>query len=108
MINQLFDYTSSNENADEYGKRYWGVILNDGRYMYIHADKLIVNESGDLIALRKIASSNEHDGSTQMTFCLAKGQWLSFFAANVLTGYPVCVDNTVSVSETTKKRKVSA
>jgi hypothetical protein len=92
----LFNYDSENQDAVQYGKFYWGVILTDGRYMYFHADKVVV-DGGSLVAMREIARPNEHDGDVQVTLSIAHGHWMSFFAANIVTGEPVCVDNTKAI-----------
>lgn len=92
----IFDYDSSNEEAINYGKRYWGVILPDGRYLYFHADR-VVADAGSLVALREVASSTESDGEIETTLALSHGQWSAFFAANVVTGEPICIDRTSKV-----------
>ncbi len=92
----IFDYDSNNEDASVHGKRYWGVILPDGRYMYFHADRVIA-DAGSLVALREVQSENESDGEIQTTLALAHGQWSAYFAANVVTGEPICVDRTSKV-----------
>lgn len=92
----IFDYDSQNEDAINYGKRYWGVILPDGRYIYLHAD-LIATDGGCLVAMREIVRPGASDGFTETTLALSPGQWSAFFAANALTGEPVCVDRTSKV-----------
>lgn len=99
MTKPLFNYDYESEDSSKYGKFYWGIILQDGRHIYINADRMNVSDSGDLIALREIARPNEHDGEIQMTFSLARGQWLSFFAASVISGMPVCLDNSAKTED---------
>lgn len=94
MIN-LFNYESENENAERYGRYYWGIVLADGRYIYLHADSMEVSDAGDILALRKMDDDEDEDSlGTQITLSVAKGQWLTFFAANLMNGNPVSIDNT--------------
>ena len=97
----IFDFEIENSNAVNYGKFYWGVVLNDGRYMFFHADRVVIDDS-NLVAVRDIATPNEHDGQSQVTLCLAPGQWLTYFAASAMTGEPVCVDNLLPKEKTSK------
>lgn len=93
---RLFNYTSSNENAEKYGKFYWGVILSDGRFLSFYANKVDVKD-GALIATREVLGPNENDGLPQNPLIIASGQWSSCFAASVITGDPICVDRTEGV-----------
>ena len=47
-----FNWDFSNPNAINYGDYYWGILLNDGRYVYLNADKAVVSDTGDLIMMR--------------------------------------------------------
>ena len=90
---RLFNYKSSNENAEKYGKFYWGVILSDGRFLSFYANKVDVKD-GALIATREVLGPNEDDGLPQNALIIAAGQWSSCYAASVITGDPICVDRT--------------
>jgi hypothetical protein len=90
---RLFNYKSSNENAEKYGKFYWGVILSDGRFLSFYANKVDVKD-GALIATREVLGPNENDGLPQNPLIIASGQWSACYAASVITGDPVCIDRT--------------
>jgi hypothetical protein len=92
---KLFNYDSTNENAVHYGNYYWGVELPDGRFISLHAKNINVVD-GALIASRVL-----EDGSSQSLLSIAAGHWVTYYAANILTGAPVCVDKTEKVEETT-------
>jgi hypothetical protein len=47
-----FNWDIENPNAIHYGNYYWGVLLNDGRYIYLNADKAVISNTGDLILMR--------------------------------------------------------
>lgn len=87
--------TRTYENAWKYGQYFYIATLSDGRDVGFSADKVLVTDTGDLIAL----SSSFHDeklgripGETKTILCLAKGQWISFYAASTMTGDPVGID----------------
>lgn len=89
----LFNYKGSNENAEKYGKFYWGVILSDGRFLSLFANKVDVKD-GALVATREVLGPNENDGLPQNALIIAAGEWSACYAASVLTGDPVCIDRT--------------
>ena len=104
MSVHLFNFDGRPEtNAPEnYGQRYWGVYLVDGRQVYFHADKVVVSSDGALLAVR----THEHvyvDGEptyeykfldeAYSTLGFASGQWLSYFSASAINGDPVSIDN---------------
>ena len=104
MSVHIYNYDGKVANSPEkYGQRYWGVILKDGRQVMFHADKVVVSGSGELIAVRThepaLNSSGEHVGRYKLleesysTLGFAKGEWLSYFSANVFSGDPVSIDN---------------
>ncbi len=93
---RLFNYTSNNENAERYGKFYWGVLLPDGRFLSFYANQVDVKD-GALIASREVLGPNENDGLPQNLLLMAPGQWSACFAANIINGDPICVDRTEGV-----------
>jgi hypothetical protein len=46
-----FNWDFKNPNAEKYGRYYWGILLNDGRYIYVHADKAVITDTGDLMMM---------------------------------------------------------
>jgi hypothetical protein len=133
----LFNWDLKNPNSINYGKYYWGIFLNDGRYIYVNADKAVVTDSGDLMMmtmrkykltkveqetldyhmeaglkgklsreshLRNIEKiqAKESDYVLDPYLVIAKGNWISYFAASFDNGNPVILDN----SEKLKKEKV--
>lgn len=96
----LFNGEVQNPNASNYGAFYWGIVLEDDRSIYIHADKMVVTDTGDLIA---VSTSRSKDGirtdrSPQPMLALAKTHWVAYFAASIIDGEPVALDNSVKFS----------
>jgi hypothetical protein len=85
------------ENASDWGKFFHRVTLKDGRDIGFSADKVAVTDNGDLIAI-----SNSHYNSETKKYdpletpktivALAKGEWICFYSASVLTGDPIGID----------------
>jgi hypothetical protein len=100
MSNHLYNYNISfNENAMRHGQHYWGITLADGRTIMIHADKLVVSDTGDLIAIKTHyyhpdLEKYQPAPESKTTFGLASGQWLTYFMADTLVGEPLCLYST--------------
>ncbi len=92
-----FNWNLENPNAVKYGDYYWGILLNDGRYIYAHADKVLVTDTGDVMLMRN--NTKSETSFMEPYLVLAKGHWVSFFAANILNGSPVSLDNSVEYTE---------
>lgn len=120
----LFNYEIENSNSIHYGQWYWGIILEDSRTIYLNADKMVITDTGDLIAISTTKQKLITPGMTkdqiedaryekeprsepQTLLALANGRWMSYFAASVMTGEPVGIDNSVKYEEDTKKPRVS-
>ena len=97
----LFNDDIRNPNAVNYGAYYWGIILEDGRSIYVNADKMVVTDTGDLIAVSttRMKNSVRTSHEPQPMLALARGHWVSYFAASSLTGEAVALDNSVEFSE---------
>jgi hypothetical protein len=83
------------ENAWKYGEYFYIVTLADGRDVGISVDKVLVTSTGDLLAMSSTFKNDRNETMTiepKTILCLAKGQWLSFYAASALTGDPVGID----------------
>lgn len=79
-------YRSPNPgNLATYGRYFWSVILPGGAQINFNADKVAVVD-GAMIAY---SMTKER---TIATLSFAAGQWMTFYAASVLDGHPVCVD----------------
>jgi hypothetical protein len=74
--------------AERYGNFYWCIKtdLSPAGDIYIFADKVEINENGDLIFICK-----EKNHYQNMSF--AKGEWKCFFAASVMDGHAVAVEH---------------
>ena len=90
---KLFNYDSTNENAVNYGNYYWGVELPDGRFISLHAQSINVVD-GALVASRV-----GDDGSIHNQLAIAAGHWVTYYAASIITGDPVCIDRTEKVKK---------
>ena len=111
----LFNYETENSESVNYGQWYWGVVLEDSRTIYLNADKMVISDTGDLIAISNTRmlegeSGNSFRASTdpKPTLAIAKSHWVSYFAASVLTGEAVSLDNSVKYEEDTKKSQVTS
>jgi hypothetical protein len=83
------------ENAWKYGEYFYIVTLADGRDVGISVDKVLVTGTGDLLAMSSTLRDDRNETipiEPKTILCLAKGQWLSFYAASALTGDPVGID----------------
>ena len=120
----LFNYEIENSNSIHYGQFYWGVVLEDSRTIYLNADKMVITDTGDLIAISTTQKKSITPEMTELEIdfaefekeprrepipllALANGRWLSYFAASVLTGEPIGIDNSVEYKEDKKKTRES-
>ena len=120
----LFNYEIENSNSINYGQMYWGVVLEDSRTIYLNADKMVITDTGDLIAISTTQKKSNTFGMTKSgipvenyefekelrreplpLLALANGHWVSYFAASVMTGEPIGLDNSVKYKENTKKTR---
>lgn len=71
------------------GNCYWCVKspLSENGEIYVCADEIRVDSVGCLYFLK-----HSEDNGPVPTLVLAPGQWLTVYAANVLSGAPVSVD----------------
>jgi hypothetical protein len=111
----LFNYETANSESVNYGQWYWGVVLEDSRTIYLNADKMVISDTGDLIAISTAKRSKNESGESfrvptepKPTLAIAKSHWVSYFAASVLTGEAVSLDNSVKYEEDTKKPRVTS
>jgi hypothetical protein len=103
----LFNYKYNNVKADNYGRYYWGVTLSDGRDIYVHADRAIITDTGDLMFISD-ADLVKSRKETVANLVLAQNQWAAYFGANVMTGEPVSLDNSFPVDAEERKVKRTA
>jgi hypothetical protein len=85
------------ENAYKWGQFFYRVTLKDGRDIGLSADKVLVTDNGDLIAMSNSLYDSETGKREQIEIAktilaLAKGEWISFYSANVITGDPIGID----------------
>jgi hypothetical protein len=77
---------------ENYGSKYW-FITGEGDPMTLYADKMIVSNNGDLLAIggyRKDDASATPDDGDMVMYAVAAGQWHTFHAASQITGGMVC------------------
>jgi hypothetical protein len=102
----LFNYDSENPKSINYGQFYWGIVLEDSRLIHVNADKMVVTDTGDLIAISNTRQLETESGNIiraprepMPLIALASGRWLSYYAASALTGEPVGLDNSTKYEE---------
>lgn len=83
--------------ASKWGSYFHRVTLKDGRDIGFSADKVAVTDNGDLIAISNSVWSDESGKREPLDIpktiiALAKGEWVSFYSANVVTGDPIGID----------------
>ena len=61
----LFNYEIENSNSINYGQMYWGVVLEDSRTIYLNADKMVITDTGDLIAISTTQKKSNTFGMTK-------------------------------------------
>ena len=120
----LFNYEIENSDSIHFGKWYWGIILEDSRTIYLNADKMVITDTGDLIAISTTRQKSLYPGMTKEQIedaryekeprlephpilALANGRWMSYFAASTMSGEPVGIDTSVEYKENTKKTRES-
>jgi hypothetical protein len=121
----LFNYETENPKSVNYGQFYWGVVLEDSRTIYLNADKMVITDTGDLIAISTTQKKSITPEMTELQIdfaefekeprreplpllALANGRWLSYFAASVMTGEPIGIDNSVKYEKSVKKPRVTS
>ena len=76
-----------------YGSKYFG-ITGEGVTLYLMADRMEVLPNGALVAwggFRKDEKAPKPDDDKEMqSYCIAAGQWRTFFAASMLDGRMLC------------------
>jgi hypothetical protein len=85
------------EKAYLYGQYFHVVTLKDGRDIGLSADKVVVTDNGDLIAI-----SNSHYDETKneratlpvskTVLALSRGEWISFYSASAVNGDPLGIE----------------
>lgn len=105
----LFNYKTENSESVNYGQYYWGVVLEDSRTIYLNADKMVISDTGDLIAISTGKTSKNESGESfrvptepKPTLAIANSHWISYFAASVFTGESVSLDNSAKYEEKKK------
>jgi hypothetical protein len=98
---RLSEETLTYEDAWRYGKYFYVATLADGRDVGFSADRVLVTDTGDMLAMSTSFARDRGDGTGKFDrqdtdpktiLCLAKDQWVSFYAASALTGDPVGLD----------------
>ena len=97
----LFDYQHFSDESKKEGTYYWGVTLDDGRDVYIWADRLEVSPNGDLIAMSHVRAEDTRSKlSSEMPFMsIANGKWVSFWKTLLMDGKPISLHNAAPYSE---------
>jgi hypothetical protein len=77
-------------DCTHYGRSYRCVkTANHDDEIYLHADTMVVNDHGDLIAIgHQSSEAGEH-----ANLAIAAGQWSMFFAASCIDGAAVAVEH---------------
>jgi hypothetical protein len=98
---KLSEETIEYEDAWRYGKYFYRATLADGRDVGFSADKVLVTDTGDMLAMSTSFARDREDGTGRFDredteprtiLCLKKDQWVCFYAASALTGDPVGID----------------
>jgi hypothetical protein len=77
------DIVSPRPGREQYGNRYWIIDRPDGGYISLYADRAEL-DNGHLAF---------YGGNPEyMTFALAPGQWVTFYAAILSDGTPAAVE----------------
>lgn len=108
----LFNYDTENPKAINYGQFYWGIVLEDSRLIHVNADKMVVTDTGDLIAISNTKKLQGESGASYSVprdpmplLALASGRWLSYYAASAMTGEAVALDNSTKYEEPRTPKK---
>jgi len=108
----LFNYETENSKAINYGQFYWAIVLEDSRLIHVNADKMVVTDTGDLIAISNTKRLEGESGASYSVprdsmplLALASGRWLSYYAASAMTGEAVALDNSTKYEEPKTSKK---
>ena len=82
-------------SADEYGRNYWWITLEDGQELGAYADRVEVSSDGSLI----LYGGSTALGTKFVNLALAPGVWQFIYAADSGDGSPIAIEHW-------KKRKV--
>ena len=97
-----------NDDANYTARQYYAVILCDGREVNFYADKVVITDTGDMLALAthrydKVAgmlSQYTSDGGNwvprkepKTMLSIAKGSWTAFYAQSVSMQAPIAVES---------------
>lgn len=85
------------ENAWRHGQFFFIATLKDGRDIGFSADKVVITDNGDLIAISTTFYSEETGKrapveNPKTVIALARGEWVSYYSANVISGDPIAID----------------
>lgn len=79
-----------------YGQYFYRVTLKDGRDLAVWADKILITDTGDLLAISTTffsnSAENREPSPQRINLGLAKDEWVCFYSASVITGDPVGID----------------
>jgi hypothetical protein len=77
-------------NCERRGDYYWCIktSLSEDGELYVYADEIKINETGDLIAV-----GHRTDKTAEPNLGIAAGQWSGFYAASVLDGSAIAVEH---------------
>jgi len=80
--------------TEQYGSRYWGVGLPDGKIVNLMADWIVVTDAGALVAIREA-----EDGQRHVNAAFAPERWTHCWAAALFDGEPIAVEHWEGVVE---------
>jgi hypothetical protein len=100
-----------NENAWLTARQYYAVILSDGREVSFFADKVVITDTGDMLAI----STHKHDelgakimaggdipddpwiprSEPKTMLSIAQGSWTAFYAQSVSMSAPIAVESVI-------------
>lgn len=85
------------KGSSDSGRYFYHVILPDGRLVGLHADKVLITDTGDLLAVSNSQWSKESAKYESLEYlrvilAMANGEWVSFYQATILDGTPIGID----------------
>lgn len=78
-------------SPNEYGAHYW-CITGDGAPVFLYADRIEVTTCGALVAWGGYRRQNSRPDREQPLWAAAPGTWKSFYAASLIDGHPVALE----------------
>jgi hypothetical protein len=81
-------------SASDYGQFYYGLELQSGTVVMLFADEVLITENGSLQFFQQMKGNQ-----TRTLAAYTASEWKSLWAASVMDGSPVAIDQVAEVKK---------